>query len=85
MESLLGLTLEVDKLRSAPCLPAEWKGFKVFYRYRETAYEIDVRQQPGGEGRTIMTVDGMERQDEAVPLVDDRRNHSVEVVIHNGT
>jgi cyclic beta-1,2-glucan synthetase len=52
----------------------------VYYRYRETVYEIDVRQQPGGEGRTIVTVDGMERQDEAIPLVDDRRNHLVEIV-----
>lgn len=81
VESLLGLKLEVDKLRFAPCLPADWKGFKVYYRYRETVYEIDVRQQPGGEGRTIVTVDGMEQQDEAIPLVDDRRNRSVEIVV----
>ena len=81
VESLLGLKLEVDKLRIAPCLPEGWRGFKVYYRYRETVYEIDVRRQPGGgEGRTIVTVDGMERQDEAIPLVDDRRNHSVEIV-----
>jgi hypothetical protein len=52
----------------------------VYYRYRETVYEIDVRQRPGEEGRTIVTVDGMERQDEAIPLVDDRRNHAVEIV-----
>jgi cellobiose phosphorylase len=80
VESLLGLKLEVDKLRIAPCLPVDWKGFKVYYRYRETVYEIDVRQQPGGESRTIVTVDGIELQDEAIPLVDDRRNHSVEIV-----
>jgi cellobiose phosphorylase len=77
VESLLGLTLEVDKLRFAPCLPPDWKGFKVYYRYRETAYEIDVRQQPGGGARTIVTVDGVEQQEGAIPLVDDRRNHSV--------
>jgi len=80
VESLLGLRLEVDKLRFALCLPVDWKGFKVYYRYRETVYEIDVRQQPGGESRMIVTVDGIEQQDEAIPLVDDRRNHSVEIV-----
>ncbi|MGA8754131.1 MAG: glucoamylase family protein, partial [Candidatus Deferrimicrobium sp.] len=80
VESLLGLTLEADKLRFAPCLPADWKGFKVYYRYRETDYEIDVRQQPGEEDRTIVAVDGMERQDEAIPLVDDRRNRSIGIV-----
>jgi cyclic beta-1,2-glucan synthetase len=80
VESLLGLKLEVDKLRFAPCLPADWKGFKVYYRYRETVYEIDVRQQAGEEARTIVAVDGEERQDAAIPLVDDRRNHLVGIV-----
>src|SRR6185436_2227622 len=38
MESLLGLRLEVDKLRFAPCLPAHWPSYKIHYRYRETNY-----------------------------------------------
>ena len=80
VESLLGLKLEGNKLRFAPCLHPDWNGVKVYYRYRETAYEIDIRQQDGGEGRTIVTVDGVEQQDGAIPLVDDRRNRSVEIV-----
>jgi cellobiose phosphorylase len=83
VESLLGLRLEVDKLRFAPCLPADWKKFKVYYRYRETVYEIDVLQQLAEVGETSVTVDGVEQDDKAIPLVDDRRNHSVEVVIRN--
>ena len=80
VESLLGLKLDVDRLRFSPCLPPDWKGFKMYYRYRETVYEIDVRQQAGAESRTVVTVDGTERPDDTVPLVDDRRNHSVGIV-----
>jgi len=83
VESLLGLRLEVDKLRFAPCLPAEWQAFKVYYRYRETVYEIEVRQQLAEIGETSVTVDGVPRPDPSIPLVDDRRNHSVEVVIRS--
>ncbi len=83
VESLLGLQLEVDKLRFAPCLPVDWKGFKLYYRYRETVYEIAVLQQPAEVGGSRVTVDGIEQPDKAIPLVDDRRNHSVEVVIHD--
>jgi hypothetical protein len=43
-------------------------------------YEIGLRKQAGDEDRTVVTVDGVERPDDSVPLVDDRRNHSVEVV-----
>ncbi len=79
VESLLGLRLEVDTLHVAPCLPADWPGFKLRYRYRETVYRIAVTQLPGGQGETKVTVDGVERPDPAIPLVDDRREHAVEV------
>jgi cyclic beta-1,2-glucan synthetase len=100
VESLLGLRLEVDKLRFAPCLPADWKGFKLHYRYRETVYHIAVTQtvaatagmtaQVGmtetaamaAKGGMTVTVDGIEQGDPAIPLVDDRQEHSVEVRIN---
>jgi cyclic beta-1,2-glucan synthetase len=79
VESLLGLKLEKDRLRFEPCLPADWKGFRVHYRYRETVYHINVLQTPAGDGGTSVTVDGVERQDGRIPLVDDQREHAVEV------
>ncbi|MBK8639237.1 MAG: cyclic beta 1-2 glucan synthetase [Chromatiaceae bacterium] len=79
LESLLGLRLEDDTLYVVPCLPADWAGFKLRYRYRETLYRIAVTQVAGGEGGTRVTVDGVERNDSKVPLVDDRREHTVEV------
>jgi cellobiose phosphorylase len=79
VESLLGLRLEVDKLRVAPCLPTDWKGFTLHYRYRETVYHINVLQTRAGNGEMSVTVDGVERHDKVIPLVDDRQEHSVEV------
>ena len=40
VETLIGLHLEVDRLRVAPRVPADWKLFKVHYRYRETFHHI---------------------------------------------
>ena len=81
VESLLGLRLEVDTLRVAPCLPADWKAFKVHYRYRETVYHIAVLHTRAGNGETSVIVDGVEQHDKAILLVDDRQEHSVEVRI----
>ena len=50
VESLLGVTRERDCLRFAPCLPADWTGFTMRYRYRETTYEIAIRQTLAGAG-----------------------------------
>jgi cellobiose phosphorylase len=81
VESLLGLRLERDKLRITPCLAADWEAFKVHYRYRETVYHIRVLQTGAGNGETSVTVDGVDRADKAIPLVDDRKEHTVEVNI----
>ena len=82
VESLLGLRLEVDKLRFAACLPADWDGFKMHYRYRETVYHIAVKQTRTGYDEMHVTVDGVEQHDKSVPLVDDQWEHSVEVSIN---
>ena len=79
VESLLGLRLEIDTLHVVPCLPADWKGFTIHYRYRETVYHITVLQTRAGNGETSMRVDGIEQHDKAIHLVDDRREHLVEV------
>jgi cyclic beta-1,2-glucan synthetase len=79
VESLLGLRLEVDTLRVAPCLPADWTGFTVHYRYRETVYHIAVLQPSGEYGEMAVTVDGVEQDDKAIRLVDDSREHEVKV------
>ncbi|OGR24718.1 MAG: cyclic beta 1-2 glucan synthetase, partial [Desulfobacterales bacterium RIFOXYA12_FULL_46_15] len=79
IESLLGLTLEKDKLRLTPCIPPDWEGFKLHYRFRETVYHISVLQTPGGNGAMSVCVDGKAQQDHAIPLFDDHKEHWVEV------
>ena len=79
VESLLGVRLEVDRLRFAPCLPDEWNSFKLHYRYRETVYHIALTRTGGASRVTRVTVDGIEQPDLAVTLVDDHREHSAEI------
>jgi len=79
VESLLGLRLEVDKLYFAPCFPADWTGFKVHYRFRETVYHITVLQSPDRNGEMNLTVDGSPRDNNTVALVNDSLEHFVEL------
>ena len=79
VESLLGLRREADKLHVAPCLPDDWQGFTLHYRYGETVYRITVLRGVSEEVR--LSVDGVEQHDRAIALVDDRKEHSVEVRI----
>lgn len=79
VEALLGLTLEVDRLRLAPCLPAHWEEFKLHYRYRETVYHLTARQVPEDSGALRIVVDGAEQPGDTFLVVDDRQEHWVEI------
>ncbi len=81
VESLLGLRLEVDKLHFAPCVPADWTGFKVHYRFRETVYHITVVQTPDHIGDMKVTMDGLPRDGQKVQLVNDLQVHFVELTL----
>jgi cellobiose phosphorylase len=85
VESLLGVTRDGNRLRLAPCLPADWPGLALRYRYGSTPYEIELRQTfaEAGEaaGASAVTVDGTARTDGAIPLVDDGTMHRVLVEV----
>jgi cellobiose phosphorylase len=80
IESLLGLRLETDRLSFTPCLPPDWRSFTLTYRYRETTYEITVRQGGAADGVRVV-VDGVEQHEASIRLIDDRQPHTAEVEI----
>lgn len=83
IESLLGLRLEVDKLYFAPCIPAEWPGFKMQYRFHETLYHIEVTQIISVLPGIRVVLDGDVRADAAITLLNDQRLHTVHITIAN--
>ena len=85
VESLLGIRLEGETLRFAPCIPADWPSFTIHYRYRESLYHITVSQTANDGDGTLdvirMTVDGAEQVDGVISLKDDRQEHHVSIVL----
>ncbi|MEO6436385.1 MAG: cyclic beta 1-2 glucan synthetase, partial [Tepidisphaeraceae bacterium] len=80
-ESLLGLRLEIDRLRIEPLFPKEWPSFDMHYRYRETFHHIHVRNLGPGRKVTRVVFDGVEQPDKTIPLRDDQRDHRAEVEV----
>ncbi len=80
-ESLLGLKQHKgNKLSLAPCIPAEWKTFKIRYRYKNTYYHIAFTQENGAREMKIK-VDGVANRSKEIDLVDDGKEHRVEVIL----
>jgi cellobiose phosphorylase len=81
IESLLGLRRTADRLHFAPCLPGDWREFRLRYRYRETLYQIHVRREADAGAVMTVSVDGVAQSEPAIALVDDRLEHRVEVLL----
>ena len=84
VESLLGLNRERDRLRITPCMPEDWRTFSLSYRFADTVYRIAVmRTSVPGAPAIGTTLDGTDLSEPEIPLVDDQREHVVEVRINN--
>ncbi len=81
-ETLLGLNLEGNRLRLIPRLPKRWTSYKIHYRYRRTPYHITISRLPADSPYASRTyLDGKELTEETVSLVDDLREHSVQMLL----
>ncbi|MEP6749727.1 MAG: glucoamylase family protein, partial [Bacteroidota bacterium] len=79
-ESFLGLQQEGNKLKFNPCIPDEWKSFKVHYRYKTAMYHIEVIQINNAEEAAV-TVDAEVQKGKMITLKDDGMEHQVKVTI----
>ncbi|NTW76727.1 MAG: cyclic beta 1-2 glucan synthetase, partial [Syntrophaceae bacterium] len=81
LESLLGMSINMNKMSFDPCLPVGWEEFKIRYLFRETVYRITVRQKKNKEEEASVTLDGFVKPDRMIQLVNDHQVHLVEVII----
>jgi cellobiose phosphorylase len=83
LESLLGLRKEGSRLLISPRIPPAWATCSIDYRYGGSVYHIVFVQTGIGTSPLIVRVDldGVRQDDASVALIDDQRNHRVEVHI----
>ncbi|AKL94015.1 glycosyltransferase [Clostridium aceticum] len=82
VESILGLKKNEDKLFIDPCIPKDWQQYEMRYRYKNTYYHITVKN-PNGTNHQVKEIqlDGIKVQEEYILLVDDQKEHKVEVML----
>ena len=82
VEAILGFRRHGDRLAIDPCIPPEWSGYEITYRFRSSTYRIAVENPRGLEaGRTTVWLDGQAQPEPLIPLADDGRTHQVRVEI----
>jgi cellobiose phosphorylase len=78
LQGILGLTRHGQTLRLRPCIPSNWQGFHIRYRYGSTLYEIEVQRDAGEtRGSAQLSLDGVPQPSTQISLVDDGAVHYV--------
>ncbi|HZJ76475.1 MAG TPA: glycosyl transferase, partial [Oscillospiraceae bacterium] len=79
LENILGFKVEEDKLFINPCVPKDWEEYSIRYIYKDTIYNIRVKNTGKvNRGVNRITVDGIIAE-EYVRLVNDKTEHFVVV------
>ncbi len=85
LEWSLGFRVQGTNLVLDPCVPRNWPGFEISYRFRSSRYEIIV-ENPNGvcQGVIAITLDDQvldADQHSMIPLLDDGKTHCVHVIL----
>jgi cellobiose phosphorylase len=82
IENILGLKRRGNSILVDPCIPSNWKQYRMHYRFGSTQYEITV-ENPEGKSRGVMRVqmDGIALKAREIPLRHDGNIHQVTVVL----
>lgn len=82
IEQILGFNKKADSILFDPSIPADWKEYKISYRYNETIYNITV-QNPNGVNKGVKSiiVDNKESEGNTLLLVNDALEHNVHVIM----
>jgi cyclic beta-1,2-glucan synthetase len=80
VEDILGLAMhDGNTLILNPCIPAEWPKFEMDYRFRGSRYSIRIENTGVERGVTSVALDGKVIPSGLVQLVDDGREHRIDV------
>jgi cellobiose phosphorylase len=81
-QGMLGIKPDYAGLRVDPCVPRDWRSYRVTRRFRGVVYEISVENPDGVcSGVRSLKVDGQEVEGNLVPLAAGRERVAVEVVL----
>lgn len=82
-ESLLGLCIKGDKLTIKACVPPDWARYEIDYRYGTTRYHIVITQTTRARASVAcrFILDGTDLPEPVLTLMDDLRDHVLDVVL----
>ena len=82
IENILGLIIENKNIKFNPCIPKEWKEYKIKYKYKGSIYNITIKNPEGkSTGIKKVLLNGKEVEEKVVMLHKNVGEQNVEVIM----
>ena len=82
LERLLGITRHADYLELHPCIPKDWKGYQINYRFGKSLYHIRIENQDGSSNDIQeIKMNEIPLPDLRIPLQKDGGTHEIVVTL----
>jgi cyclic beta-1,2-glucan synthetase len=82
IEAILGVSRAGNILKINPCIPKDWPGYKLTYKFGTARYLISVENPNGiNQGIRRILLDGKTLADNNIPLSNDGEQHNVQVLL----
>jgi len=79
---ILGIQPDYDGLIIDPCIPDDWKGFKITRKFRGATYHIEIQNPDGkSKGVKMLIVDSKQHTSNLIPVFGDGMEHDVKVIL----
>ena len=81
LEYILGLKIRYGTLSIEPCIPNEWKEYRIRYEYKTSVYNIWVKNVKNSNSAISFKVNGADIPEKQIKLIDNGKIYEVEVEI----
>lgn len=81
-QHILGIKVDYDGIIIDPCIPPQWKNYKIIRKFRGATYEIEIHNPNGSmKGVASMEIDGKPANGNFVPVMPTGRRCRVEITM----
>ena len=82
IENILGLKIEKGYIKIDPCIPKDWKEYQIQYKWKESIYNILVKN-PNGKNTGIekIIINGKEEQNQKIKLDGKNQIYNIEITM----
>ncbi len=81
IEYILGLKIKRGYLKVEPCIPKEWKEYQIQYKWKESIYNIKIKNPEGKNTGVKKVIFNGEEVENNIKLDGDRKIHQIEIIM----